>query len=112
MTERGAVLLEVMVALAVLAMIGSAAAWQASEAIATVQRTHQREREVRAANRLLTAVSLWPRDDLDRHLGSTKQGVWRLRIDRPAPTVYAITLADSATGTVLLATALFREADR
>lgn len=111
--SRGAVLLEAILAIALLATIGSAAAWLASEQLRAVGRTHEREQEVRRANRLLTAVSLWPRENLDRHLGDTKQGPWRMRIDRVTPVLYAVSLADTMTGNVLLRTALLRhEADR
>lgn len=105
----GAVLLEIMIALAVLATVGGTSAWMCSEAIRAVSRAHAAEVEIRGANRLLIAVSLWPREDLDRHLGDTPQGPWRLRVDRVQPDLYEVTLADTATGRVLLGTALFRE---
>lgn len=106
--RRGAILLETLVALAVLATIGSTAAWTASESIRAVGRAREHESRVRLANRLLTAVSLWPRDDLDRHLGWRNQGPLRMRIDRPNPVLYEVTLRDGVTGTVLLSTRLFR----
>lgn len=107
--RRGAVLLEAIVALAVLATVGSAGAWMASESIRTVNRVHEREAGVRAASRFLTAVSLWPREDLDRHLGTTAQGPWDLYIERVRPPLYAVSLADTTTGMVVLRTALFRD---
>lgn len=106
--SQGAVLLEAMVALAVLATVGSAAAWTAAESIHAVARVHEREAQLHVADRLLTAVSLWPREDLNRHLGTTKQGPFRMRIDRQRSTLYTVTLADSATGKVLLHTSFFR----
>src|SRR6266699_2387326 len=71
-----------------LGTVGSAAAWSATEALRAVQRMHARESDQRLAARFITAVSLWPREDLDRHLGDRPQGPWRLRIDRPLRTVY------------------------
>jgi len=106
--SRGAVLLEAVIALAVLATVGSAAAVSASESIRAVNRAHEREDEIRRAGRLLTAVSLWTHDDLDRHLGSTRQGPWWLRIDRVMPALYTVQLADSLSGGVLLRTTLLR----
>jgi type II secretory pathway pseudopilin PulG len=106
--DCGAVLLEALIALVVLATVASAAGWTASEAIHAVTRTHETEGEVRAAGRLLTAVSLWSREDLDRHLGSRRQGPWRMQIDRPHSTLYDVALTDAATGHVLLRTSLFR----
>ena len=111
--HRGAALLEALVAVAVLATVGSAAAWSATESMRAVIRIHEQEASIRAAARLLTAASLWSRDDLDRHLGSRAQGPWRMRIDHPRPTLYVVSLADSGTGKVLLQTALLRrELDR
>ena len=105
---RGAALLEALVALALLGTVGSAAAWSATESLRAVQRMHAREAEQRAAERFFTSVSLWPREDLDRHLGSHPQGRWRLGVDRPLPSIYAITLSDTTSGAVLLRTALYR----
>ena len=106
--SRGAALLEALVALAVLGTVGSAAAWSVTESLRAVQRIHVRETGQRGASRLLTAISLWPRADLDRHLGNTPQGPWRLYIERPTRTIYTVTLRDT-TGTPLLQTALYRE---
>ena len=107
--QRGAVLLETLVALTVLAIIGSAAAWTASDSIRAVVRTQELEGRVRLANRLLTAASLWPREDLDRHLGWRAEGPLRMRIDRPRPTLYEVTVTDGLTGAVVLHTVLVRE---
>ena len=107
--NSGAALLEALVALALLGTVGSAAAWSATESLRAVQRMHAREAEQRAATRFVTAVALWPREDLDRHLGSRPQGRWRLRIDRPLRTIYTVTLSDTTSGAILLQTALYRE---
>jgi len=106
--RKGAVLLEAIVALTVLATIGSAAAWLATDSMRSVNRTHQREHEVRMAARFLSAVSLWPREDLDRHLGRRRQGPWMMDVDRTDPIVYVVTLTDTASDAVLLRTAFFR----
>jgi type II secretory pathway pseudopilin PulG len=106
--RQGAVLLEAIVALTVLATIGSAAAWLATDSMRSVNRTHERENEVRIAARFLSAVSLWPREDLDRHLGRRRQGPWMMDVDRTDPIVYVVTLTDTASNAVLLRTAFFR----
>lgn len=105
----GAVLLEVIVALAILATVASSAAWHTQEWMRAVQRTHAMETEIRQANRLLTAVSLWPKEDLERHLGVTVQGRWRLYIERTASSLYDVVLTDSSSGATLLRTAVFRD---
>lgn len=106
--DAGAVLLEVIVALALLATAGLAAVSMAAEAAGAVSRAATAEVEMRQAARLMDAVSLWPREDLDRRLGDRRQGPFILRIARPADELYTAALADSSTGRVLLATSLFR----
>src|SRR4051812_27068530 len=82
---RGAVLLEVLVALAILVTAGAAAVAMASESAAALARAREADREMRRASAFFDAVALWPRADLDRHLGDRTQGVWRMRVDRPWP---------------------------
>ena len=106
--DAGAVLLEVIVALALLATAGLAAVSMAVEAAGAVSRAATAEVEMRQAARLMDAVSLWPREDLDRRMGDRRQGPFILRIARPSGELYTAALADSATGRVLLATSLFR----
>jgi hypothetical protein len=106
--RAGAVLLEVMVALAILGVIASTAAWRTAEWMHTVHRAHTAEAQVRDAQRLLTAVSLWPREDLDRHLGARPQGAWMLSVDRASPELYRVTLRDTASRAVALRTTLYR----
>jgi type II secretory pathway component PulJ len=105
----GVVLLEALVAIAILGTVASAAAWKTAETIHSVRRTHAREAEVRAAHRLMTAVSLWPRDDLDRHLGSRPQGSWTMHVERVSATLYEILLVDTVSAGVVLRTTLYRE---
>jgi hypothetical protein len=89
-------------------IIGVSAAMLAAENVRAVSRAQEREHQIRSAARLLTAVSLWPRDDLDRHLGSTNQGWMLLRIDRSASTLYSVTVRERSSGRELLRTTLFR----
>lgn len=107
-TVRGVVLFETIVALTVLATVGTAGAWLASESLRAVAHAHEQEQRVRAAERLLTAVSLWPREDLDRHLGRSMQGPWWLDVSRLRPMLYAVSLTDTLSRGVVLRTALFR----
>lgn len=109
MNRRGAVLLETMVALAILATVASTGAWMASESLRAANHAHEQEARVRSAVRFLTAVSLWPQDDLDRHLGWSTQGPWRLRVDRPQASLYVVTVVDTLTGATVIRGALFRD---
>jgi type II secretory pathway pseudopilin PulG len=106
--RRGAALLEALVALVILASAGAAVTALAVESGRAVQRAHAAEAELRRADAFFTVVALWPREDLDRHLGDREQGPWRLRVERLRPTIYTISLADSVGARPLLRTALYR----
>ena len=99
-------------AITILAAAGSAIVALATEAGNAVARARATERELRRASALLEAIALWPREDLDRHLGERREGSSRLRVDRPAQTLYTIVLLDSTGRRELLRTALYRPEPR
>ena len=107
-SERGAALLEVMVALTMLAVAGTAAAGMVSESMRATRQAREADREMREASALFDAVALWTRADLDRHLGERRQGPWLMRVDRSAATLYVVTLTDSSSRRELLRTSLYR----
>ncbi|MGH7718682.1 MAG: PulJ/GspJ family protein [Gemmatimonadaceae bacterium] len=107
-SERGAALLEVIVALTILAVAGVSAVAMASGAARTVHRAREADAEMRRASAFFDVVALWTRADLDRHLGERPQGAWTMRVDRIDPELYAVSLSDTATKRLLLATELFR----
>jgi type II secretory pathway pseudopilin PulG len=106
--RRGTVLLEAMVALAILAVAGTAAVTLVAQSADAVRRAREADLEMRRADAFLHAASLWSRDDLDRRLGERPQGPWRLVVQRPAPSLYELVLVDSAGGRELLRTAVHR----
>jgi hypothetical protein len=108
LTNRpGAVLLEVIAAMTLLAVLGAAITVLAYESSGRVSHAAEREREVRAADALMHAVALWPRSDLDARLGRRPQGRWFLELQRPRPNLYEAHLTDSS-GVVLLGTRIYR----
>jgi len=106
--QNGAVLLEVVVAMAILAAVGTLAVTGASQAAEAVRRAREREVAILEASRFLDRVALWPREDLDRRLGRRRQGRWLLVTSRPTRTLYLVSLLDSLTAEPLLETALYR----
>ena len=106
--RAGAVLLEAIVALTILAIAGAAIVALATDSARAVERALAADGAVRRASAFLDAVALWPREDLDRHIGDREEGPWRLIVDRSTPTLYSVTLADSAHRRVLLHTVLHR----
>lgn len=106
--RKGAVLLEAIVAVVILAVAGTAAVTLVSQSADAVRRARGADAEARQASAFLHAVSLWTREDLDRRLGDRPQGGWRLQVQRPTPTLYEVALVDSARTHVILRTSLFR----
>jgi type II secretory pathway pseudopilin PulG len=102
------VLLEVLVALAILGIMGGAVAALAVGAGDSVRRAQRADAEARSASRFFDAVALWPREDLDRRLGSHPQGIWRVEVQRPSGALYTIALLDSSGTRMLLHSALYR----
>lgn len=107
-SRSGAALLEALVALTILATAGAAIVVFATDAFRAVVLARAADAEVRRANALLEAVTLWPREDLDRHLGDRAQGPFRMVIQRPVPTLYTVVLTDSTRRRQILRTAIYR----
>lgn len=110
-TRCGAALLEALVALTILVVAAAAVVTGASDAAHAVGRAQAADHEMRGAHALMEAAALWPRADLDRHLGDRAQGPWRMRIDRETPTLYVVTIADTLSGAELIRTSLYRPED-
>ena len=105
--RRGVVLLECIVALAILSVAGAALLSLASAAQRASRHGVERDGRMMRADEYLSRVSLWSAEDLDRHLGARRQGSWVLDVRMPLPRLYEVRLADSA-GVALLATTLYR----
>ena len=108
--SRGATLLEVLVALVVLATAGTGIVTAAHDSFGVVRHSRESGRELREASAFIDAVTLWTRTELDQRLGWRRQGRWWLRIDRPVPSLYVIVLVD-ADRRELIRTSLYRHAE-
>jgi len=108
-TFSGVALLEVIVALAILGFGIASTAAVAAESLDRVRHAEDDESAVQRAANLLNAVALWPRQDLDRHLGTRREGDMLLRIGRPSATVYTLSIEDSAGSATILETAIYRQ---
>lgn len=107
-SRSGAALLEVIVALTILTTAAASVVAFANNAARTVRHARETEAELRRASALLDAVALWPREDLDRHLGDRAEGPWRLHITRTTMTLYLVVITDSASAHELLRTAVYK----
>jgi type II secretory pathway component PulJ len=107
--ERGAALLEAMVALAILAGAGASAVSLVSASLRAEREMADRERTLLAADRLLAAATLLTRTDLDRRLGRRDAGEFVVEVQRPRPSLYRIAVSESrAPEFELLVTVVFR----
>lgn len=106
--RSGAVLLEVIVAMTIFSIASTATLIRAAEARHAVVLSMASEDRRDAASAFLDHVVLWPRQDLDRHLGTHPQGPWWLDIERPVPELYTIAVLDSGSHQKLLDTAVYR----
>jgi hypothetical protein len=106
--RAGAVLLEAVVALAILGGAVVTLTSLGTASAVALRRAAMSAEDARRASAFLDAVSLWSVDDLDRRLGNREQGEWRLHITREYPSLYAVELTDASGGQVLLRTVLYR----
>jgi type II secretory pathway pseudopilin PulG len=104
--------METLVALAILGTSGAALAALAVASTDAVRRAQLLDDDVRRASAFLDVVALWPREDLDRHLGAHAQGEWVLEVQHVSPALYSIAIADSGDARPLLHTALYRAEPR
>jgi type II secretory pathway pseudopilin PulG len=107
----GVILLESLVALALMAAATATAMALASADQDEAQRIIARSQEISRASAFLDVVTLWPREDFDRRLGTHPQGPYSLSISRPLETMYVIELRDRVHANLLLETAVFRAED-
>ena len=107
--ERGAALLEAMIAIAILASAGASMVAALDAGIRSEHQARLRETSLRAAERVLTATALLNRSDLDRRLGRHPVGEFVVEVQRPNPTLYRIAVAEGRAPEVeALVTAVYR----
>lgn len=107
--ERGMTLIEVLAALVLLTTAGIALIGTLGAAVRAERQAEAEERATDGASRLLAALSLLSRADLDRRLGERTVGQFVIRVQRPEPVLYRVSLADPAAPAVeLLATVVYR----
>jgi hypothetical protein len=76
----------------------------------SVRVLRMREAQTRAASALLRRIVLWPGVELDARTGSSHVVGFSADVARLAPSLYAIALRDTATGAIVLTTAVYAPA--
>ncbi len=108
--ERGALLLETVVALAIFALAAVTALNLLLQVSDSDRRVQELERRIVDEERLLSAYTLLTRDDLDRRLGARRVGPYLVEVQRPQPTLYRVAVGDSARAD--LVTLVYRPENR
>src|SRR5947207_11552956 len=93
-SERGIALLEALVALAILSGAGLALLDLVTAGLRAERDARERERVLAVEERVLTALTLLRRAELDRRLGRHAIGELIADIQRPERTLYRIALAE------------------
>lgn len=90
--ERGVVLLEVLVALVVLTIAGIALMENVGAGLRAERDAREREVRLATEERLLAALTLLKRTDLDQRIGRRQIGEFVVEVQRPEPTLYRIAI--------------------
>lgn len=93
--ERGIALLEVLLALVILATAGTALIVLVAEALDRVQWARAREDRYTDANAILVRLALRDRRGLDIRLGRRAEGAFLVDVQRPRPMLYRLAILDS-----------------
>jgi Tfp pilus assembly protein PilV len=110
--DRGVVLLEVLVALTLLLLAGVSVVTLVSDALRSESALRDRERETQELDRVMTAMTLLQRADLDRRLGRHPVGPFAVDVQRPEQSLYRIAVTSAAGGAArTLVTVVYRRDD-
>ncbi len=109
-TDRGVVLLEVLVAVAILSASGLALVSLVTAGLRAEWDARGRERTLATEERLLAGLTLLNRRDLDRRLGRHSLGEFVVDVQRAERTLYRIAIAEgrSPGGVEALVTVVYR----
>jgi len=105
-------LFEVIVALTIFSIAALSATVWVRQVVLTVEQAAHAADDARRASDYMDVIALWPREDLDRHLGERRQGIWLVQVRRPAPTIYDVMIFDSTGSRALVRTSLCRQESR
>ena len=90
--ERGVVLLEVLVAVVILATAGIGLVELVGSGLRAEREARLRETTLAAEERLLSALTLLTRKELDQRIGRRQIGEFIVDVQRPQPMLYRVAL--------------------
>lgn len=113
MREKGVVLLEALVAVAVLSVIGVSAIGFVAASLEGSTRLAEREEELLAASNVLTAMALLSRAELDERIGLREVADFVVWVDRPERDLYRLGVAPADhPAAEVISTLVFRPVER
>jgi type II secretory pathway component PulJ len=98
--DRGAALLEVIVALAILASAGVSTVALLGGATRAIGDARERERVLAAEERVLAAMTLLRRHELDQRIGRHEVGEFVVHVQRPERALYRLAIAETRSAHV------------
>lgn len=93
----GSVLLELLVAMLILAVTSAGVLHSLSQAMATQAKVAKEEEYMSRASRLLSEHTLLAAAELDQRLGGRIRDGFRVTVQRPAPRLYRIGIGDTSS---------------
>ena len=108
MNRRGSSFIEVLLALVLLVIAGTALVTLLGQTAHSIKSLEATEIQTRAAARELGALSVLSRADLAARVGRTRPHGWSMQVNRTAPDLFEVAIAESDTGMTLLRTVLYR----
>ena len=107
--RRGFALLESLVALTIITVVGVNVVLLGQSALRSEQVAAGEEQSITEADRVMVAVSLLRRAELEQRLGKHELGEFTVDIQRPEPSLYRVAIERTdAPERELLVTVLFR----
>jgi len=111
--DRGVVLLEALVALLILATAGIALTETVTGGLRAEREARVRENTIATEERLLAALTLLTRGELDQRIGRREVGEFLVDVQRPEKTLYRIALLQRQSAQVEdLVTVVYRPEPR
>lgn len=111
--DRGIALLETLIALVILGTAGANAVAVLVESTDGFQQVAREERDVQDQSRLLTAISLLSRSDLEQRLGERLAGPYTVEVRHPEVEIYRVRVRSlGQPPSQALETALYRPGGR
>jgi Tfp pilus assembly protein PilV len=105
--SKGVALLEVLVAITLLAVAGVGWMSLVHESARAARNAAARDADMQSASATLRHISLWTPSELAAHVGRTRHDGYDVTVSPLAASLWSITVADTLTGATLLATSRY-----